>query len=62
MCLDLKNFYFLVPLDRYKYMRIPISMFLAWIVVQYDLLHKVVKGHVYLEMGRAIWGLHQQGY
>ncbi len=32
MCLDLKNFYFSAPLNRYKYMRIPISMFPAWIV------------------------------
>ena len=46
MCLDLKNFYLSAPLDRYEYMRIPISMFPAWIVAQYDLLHKVVKGHI----------------
>ncbi len=50
MCLNLMNFYLSVPLDRYEYMRIPIGMFLAWIVAQYDLLHKVVKGHIYLEM------------
>jgi hypothetical protein len=61
MCLDLKNFYLLVPLDRYECMRIPISMFPAWIVAQYDLLHKVVKGHIYLKMRRAVWGLPQAG-
>ncbi len=54
MCLDLKNFYLSGPLDRYKYMRIPISMFPAWIVAQYDLLHKIVKGHIYLKMQRAV--------
>ncbi len=43
MCLDFKNFYLAAPLDRYEYMCIPISMFPAWIVAQYDLLHKVVK-------------------
>jgi hypothetical protein len=50
MCLNLKTFYLSTPLDQYKYMRIPISMFPAWIVAQYDLLCKIVKGHIYLEM------------
>ncbi len=61
MCLDLKNVYLLAPLDRFKYMHIPIGMFPAWIVAQYDLLHKVVKGHIYLKMQRAVWGLPQAG-
>jgi hypothetical protein len=61
MCIDLKNFYLSAPLDRYKYKRIPISMFPAWIVAQYDLLHKVVKGHIYLKMQQAVWGLPQAG-
>ncbi len=61
MCLDLKNFYLLAPFDRHKYMRIPISMFPAWIVAQYGLLHKVVKGHIYLEVQRTVWGLPQAG-
>jgi hypothetical protein len=55
MCLDLKNFYLSAPLNRYEYMHIPIGMFPAWIVAQYDLLHKVVKGHIYLEMQWAVW-------
>ncbi len=61
MCLDLKNFYLSAPLKRYEYMRIPIGMFPAWIVAQYDLLHKVVKGHIYLKMQRAVWGHPQAG-
>jgi hypothetical protein len=36
-------------------------MFPAWIVAQYNLLHKVVKGHIYLEMQWAVWGLPQAG-
>jgi hypothetical protein len=36
-------------------------MFPAWIVAQYDLLHMVVKGHIYLEMQQAVWGLSQAG-
>jgi hypothetical protein len=61
MCLDLKNFYLSVPLDWYEFMCIPISMFPAWIVAQYDLHQKVVKGHIHLEMQRAVWGLPQAG-
>jgi hypothetical protein len=61
MCLDFKNFYLSAPFNRYEYMRIPISMFPAWIVAQYDLLHKVFKGHIYLKMRWAVWGLPQAG-
>ncbi len=61
MCLNLKNFYLSAPLDQYKYMHIPIGMFPAWIVAQYDLIHKVVKGHIYLKMQWAIWKLPQAG-
>jgi hypothetical protein len=61
MCLDLKNFYLSATLDRYKYMRIPISLLPSWIVAHYNLLHKVVKGHIYLKMQRAVWCLPQAG-
>jgi hypothetical protein len=61
MCLDLKRFYLSAPLDRYAYMHIPIGMFPTWIVEQYDLLSKVVKGYIYMEMRQAVWGLPQAG-
>jgi hypothetical protein len=61
MCLDLKSFYLSAPLERYEYMRIPIGMFPTWTIKQYDLLTKVVRGYVYLEMRRAVWGLPQAG-
>ena len=38
-----------------------IGLFPIWIVEQYNLLNKVVKGHIYLEMQRARWGLPQAG-
>ncbi len=61
MCLDLKNFYLSTPIDQYEYMRIPIGLFPSWIVAQYDLLRKVVKGQIYLEMQCTVWGLPQAG-
>jgi hypothetical protein len=42
-------------------MRIPLEIFPPWIVAQYDLLTKVHRGHIYLEMRRAMWGLPQSG-
>jgi hypothetical protein len=54
-------FTFLRRWRKFEYMCIPIGMFPLWIVKQYDLLNKVVKGHIYLEMRRAVWGLPQAG-
>ncbi len=61
MFVDLKNFYLSAPLEYYEYMRTPIGLFPIWIVNKFDLLNKVVKGHIYLEMRRAVWGLPQAG-
>ncbi len=61
MCLDLKKFYLSVPLDQYEYMRIPLELSPPWIVAQYNLLTKVHRGHIYLEIRRAVWGLPQAG-
>jgi hypothetical protein len=61
MCLDLKNVYLSAPLDQYKYMRIPLELSPSWIVAHYNLLTKVHRGHIYLEMRWAVWGLPQAG-
>jgi hypothetical protein len=61
MYLDIKNFYLLAPLDRYKYMRIPFTLSPPWIVEQYGLANKIYNGHIYLEMRRVVWGLPQAG-
>ena len=61
MCLDIGNFYLSATLDRYEYMKMPISLFPPWIVKQYDLSNKVVNGFVYLQMRKAVWGLPQAG-
>ena len=37
MGLDIKNFYFGTPLDRFKYMKIPITLFPARVRQQYQL-------------------------
>jgi hypothetical protein len=61
MCLDIKNFYLTAPLDRYKYMKMPIGLFPLWIIEQYNLMGHVLNGLVYLEMRWAVWGPPQAG-
>jgi hypothetical protein len=61
MCLDIKNFYLSAPLDWFEYMKMPIALFPAWIVKQYNLTKHVLNGFIYLEMLQAVWGLSQAG-
>ena len=61
MCLDIKNFYLTANLDRYEYMKIPMSIFPAWTKEQYNLDKHAKNGFVYIEMRRAVWGLPQAG-
>ena len=61
MCLDIKNFYLTAPLDRYEYMKMPLSLFPSWTKEQYNLDTLAKNRFVYLEMRRAVWGLPQAG-
>jgi hypothetical protein len=61
MCLDIKNFYLSASLDQFEYMRIPFALFPPWIIDQYALKDKVLNGHIYFDMHRAVWGLPQAG-
>ncbi len=61
MTLDIKNFYLSAPLDRFEFMHIPFALFPPWIIKQYAPKDKVLNGHIYLEMQRAVWGLPQAG-
>jgi hypothetical protein len=59
MCLDIKNFYLSAFLDWFEYMKMPVVLFPAWIVKQYNLTQHVLHGFIYLEMQQAVWGLPQ---
>ena len=61
MCLDIKNFYLSTPLNRYEYMKMPLTLFPKWIIEQYNLQMHALNGFVYLEMWVAVWGLPQAG-
>jgi hypothetical protein len=61
MCLDIKNFYLSAPLNRCKYMKMPLELFSEWLQMQYNLDKLALNGFVYLEMCCAVWGLPQAG-
>ena len=48
-------------MDRYEYMKIPISVFLQHVIEEYNLLEKFHKGCVWIEIRRSIYGLPQSG-
>ena len=59
--IDINNFYLGTPLDRYEYMKIPLTLFPQHIINQYNLLPHVKGGYVYLEIRKSIYGLPQVG-
>ena len=61
MGIDIKNFYLGTPLDRYEYMKLPLSLFPRHTIEQYDLRRHEKGGFVYVEIRRAIYGLPQAG-
>ncbi len=59
--LNNKNFYLTALLDRFEYMKMPLSIFPSWTRKQYNLDKLAKNGFVYLEMRRTVWGLPQAG-
>jgi hypothetical protein len=53
--------YLVTPLDRFKYMRMPISLFHTNIIDHYQLNNKVLKDYVYMEIRKGMYGLPQAG-
>ena len=59
---DLKDFYLETPLDRYEYMRMPLSIIPQEIIDQYQLANIATPdGWVYLEIRKGMYGLKQAG-
>jgi Reverse transcriptase (RNA-dependent DNA polymerase) len=58
---DIKNFYLNNPMDRYKYMRIPVRDIPDFIMSQYKLEPLVHNGVVLVEIRKGMYGLPQAG-
>jgi len=56
-----KNMYLETPLDRYEYMKMPIALFPADIIVHYGLNDKVLNGYFYMDIQKGMYGLPQAG-
>jgi hypothetical protein len=61
VCLDVKNFYLGTPMDQFEYLRIPINLIPLEIITQYALIPLVSDGHIYIEVQKGMYGLHQAG-
>jgi hypothetical protein len=57
---DLKEIYFNMLMDEYKYMRISISVIPESIKTEYKLAPLVHHGHVYVKIRKGMYGLRQQ--
>ena len=60
-CLDIGNFYLETTMERYEYMKMPLSLFPEWIKQQYNLEEKALNGFEYWEIRKAVYGLPQAG-
>ena len=60
-CLDVGDFYLETPMDKFEYMKMPLSLFPEWTRKQYNLEEHALNGHVYWEIRSAIYGLPNAG-
>ena len=49
-CLDVGDFYLETPMDKFEYMKMPLSLFPEWTRKQYNLDKHALDGHVYWEI------------
>jgi len=62
MTLDIKDFYLMTPMKRYKYFRMKLDLFPQDTIDKYNLASKVDQnGNVHCEVQRGMYGLPQAG-
>ena len=49
------------PIDRYKYMKMPIKLIPKEFMTEYNLCKKEKEGFIYMEIMRGMYGLLQAG-
>jgi hypothetical protein len=60
-CANVKNFYLETPMERFKYMRMPLWYILPNFLDKYDLHGKIYNGFLYMEIRKGMYGLPQSG-
>ena len=62
MGVDIKDFYLNTPLERYEYMRLPLSLIPLEVAQQYNLTTLAsASGWIYIEIRKGMYGLKQAG-
>jgi hypothetical protein len=61
MTANVKDFYLCTLMDRYQYMRIPVSIIPQEIFEQYNLAPLLHNGGIYIEICSSMYGLPQAG-
>ncbi|MCP4749222.1 MAG: hypothetical protein GY874_24265, partial [Desulfobacteraceae bacterium] len=59
MALDVGTFYLETTMDRYEYMKMPLSLFPQHTIDKYDLATRAKRGFLYPELRKAVYGLPQ---
>ena len=61
MTTDISDFYLATPLKRKEYLRLSLRDIPEEIINEYNLHDKAINGHVYVEVGKGMYGLPQSG-
>ena len=61
MGIDIKNRFLATPLDRYKYMKMPVKLIPEEFMIEYNLYDKAKEGFIYMEIIRGMYGLPKAG-
>ena len=61
MGIDIKNFCLGTPLERFEYMKMPLSILPMHTIQQYNMQEHAKNGFVYFEIRKAIYGLPHAG-
>jgi hypothetical protein len=62
LIMDIKNFYLNNDMDRFEYMKIPLTAIPQAIIDQYNLEPLAHKSFVYVEISKGMYGLPQAGH
>ena len=60
-CVLKSIFYLTTALEYFEYMKIPLLLFPAWTIEQYNLKEWALDSWVYIKMRQTVWGLLQAG-
>ena len=61
MCIDIKSMYLSTPMDRFKYIRLPMQLIPETFSKKYNLHDKLKNGFVYMKIEKGMYVLPKAG-